>query len=718
MVLLIGLFLGCRETPVAASSQKAGPIAPAVQEAKSSTNSPETDTRVTREKTKKNLKTLLFKPGKSSADDPLTKTIQAECGSCHAYPDPREFTRTTWRKANAYMDRVFKEFYPQYTRQLSADVVDQYYQTYAAQQRPSPTLYPADSSYHLKSIPLGPKARIVVDLKGLKTGLRLVDMLSGDIIFTDASGQIRPLATGRHPVKTQWWSKAERIEEFVFADLGIFRAADTKRGRVVLVRPGHPNHALLETAGRVTDVAIGDLDSDGFRDAVVGVFGWQETGGLYIIWGASRVEDYAVEKISKNAGYMAVKIARFRPNSPLKIVAQTAQHHEQIELYSLQKRAVTRRIIFKAPSALWGSLGMEMVDIDADGDLDILHWNGDTLDAPKLADWQGVHILKNTDQTFVSTQLASLPGIHDLAVADLDENGLPDIVAVANLPPRITETLGEAALDQTIGLESVIKLSQRTTDRFEVSSLLRDQTCFASVEIIDWNQDGRLDIALGGFGIGWSLLSHHGEVGLKSGQDNACDQGGLFILDSAVGKTRQTPKGLSPKRFQEALNRIVENDPDDARNRVNLGNTYLEKKDYRMATRLYKEALEIEPDQKAATLNLALVLDRIGRSSEASFRLKQLVQRWPRFADGHAQLATILYRARDFDAALSHIDQAIVLGTPNPDHLTNRGHILAALERLDESIVSYESALKLDPTHQRATQYLNKVRQGATHKTP
>ena len=137
-----------------------------------------------------------------------------------------------------------------------------------------------------------------------------------------------------------------------------------------------------------------------------------------------------------------------------------------------------------------------------------------------------------------------------------------------------------------------------------------------------------------------------------------------------------------------------------------------------MATRLYKDALEIQPEQKAATLNLALVLDRIGQSTEANFRLQQLVKRWPRFADGHAQLATILYRAKKFEDALKHIDQAINLAEPNPDYLTNKGHILAALRRLDESIGSYEAALKLSPDHKRAKHYLDKVRQRTLLRTP
>ena len=53
---------------------------------------------------------------------------------------------------------------------------------------------------------------------------------------------------------------------------------------------------------------------------------------------------------------------------------------------------------------------------------------------------------------------------------------------------------------------------------FKVKSLLRDQTCFSSVAVMPWGKDGRPAIALGGFGAGWSLLSHHGDVGLTASE--------------------------------------------------------------------------------------------------------------------------------------------------------------------------------------------------------
>ena len=145
-----------------------------------------------------------------------------------------------------------------------------------------------------------------------------------------------------------------------------------------------------------------------------------------------------------------------------------------------------------------------------------------------------------------------------------------------------------------------------------------------------------------------------------------------------------------------ALKRIVSNDPDDARNRVNLGNAYLADRRYRHALRQYEDALNIEPDMPAATVNYALVLDRLGRAQEAVFKLKKLLNRGLN-SRTHAQLATILYRTRAFKEALTHIDTALEKSGQNADLWANRGNILVALDRKEDAAESYKTHSKSTP---------------------
>ena len=656
-----------------------------------------------------------FLPGPDPTNDPMTPKIKAVCSQCHAFPDPREFTQQTWAHANRYMARVFKTFYDQYERQFSDAEIAAYYDKYAAKQVASPTLYPQEKKWALRPVDLGEDARIVVDLQPSRDELRLVDMLTGQILSVNREGTYRRLAQATHPVKAKLWPSQEDPSRLLVADLGVFRAADTHRGFAAAFGGNGVKLPLLDTQGRVTSVAHGDVDGDGREDIVVGVFGWHKTGGLYVLRQDTDTGPYRSTVLSTNAGYMAVDVVALNGAKRATIFALTAQHHERLERYDYDNGQFSSRTIFKASTPLWGSLGMRVVDVDKDGDLDILHWNGDTLDAPKIAPWQGVHLLENTGDTYRKHQLASLPGVHDVSLADLDDDGYQDLVAVANLSPHIANTLVDEGTPPSVSFESVLLIKQTKPMRFQVKSLLRDQTCFSSVAVMPWGRGGRPTIVLGGFGAGWSLLSHHGDVGLTASETRLCGRQPLMLLE--MGTAPETwARQKSTAAFQAALKRIVDNDPDDARNRVNLGNVYLADRQYRHALRQYEDALNIEPDMPAATVNYALVLDRLGRGQEAAFKLRKLLESRPKFTDAHAQLATILYRTRAFKEALTHIDTAIDASGQNADLWANRGHILVALDRKDDAAESYKTALRINPTHGRASHYLKRLNEQI--KTP
>ena len=56
----------------------------------------------------------------------------------------------------------------------------------------------------------------------------------------------------------------------------------------------------------------------------------------------------------------------------------------------------TPTVIWKAPHANWGSSGLSMADLDADGDLDLLLANGDTFDDSLLKPYHGLAWLERT----------------------------------------------------------------------------------------------------------------------------------------------------------------------------------------------------------------------------------------------------------------------------------------------------------------------------------
>ena len=145
------------------------------------------------------------------------------------------------------------------------------------------------------------------------------------------------------------------------------------------------------------------------------------------------------------------------------IVVNYAQHIERIDvLYRTKKRTFESHTIFKARTPLWGSMAIGVVDVDSDGRLDIVHVNGDALDSPKLANFQGLYWFRNkADKRFMKTQLAQLPGAHAVTWGDYDGDTRLDLVAVSNLPKQIEKTrtpLGENGLN-TRPLDAVVLLS-------------------------------------------------------------------------------------------------------------------------------------------------------------------------------------------------------------------------------------------------------------------
>jgi len=140
---------------------------------------------------------------------------------------------------------------------------------------------------------------------------------------------------------------------------------------------------------------------------------------------------------------------------------------------------------------------MQLVDLDADGDLDVLYTNGDVLDKPfLLKPYHGVHWLENRGAyPFAPHRLASMPGVMRAVAADLRGVGRPDIFAVSYLP--VEEFPGRDSLV----LDSVLWLEQSAPGQYRHRPLETRSCDHFTCTVGDLNGDGRLSLVVGNF---WS----------------------------------------------------------------------------------------------------------------------------------------------------------------------------------------------------------------------
>ena len=97
-------------------------------------------------------------------------------------------------------------------------------------------------------------------------------------------------------------------------------------------------------------------------------------------------------------------------------VTLLAQEHETVLAYINKGTgdfAFEQKVIYAAPHPNWGSSGIQLVDLDKDGDLDVLLTHGDTFDDGIVKPYHGIQWLENTGgYPFVEHTLAQMPGVH------------------------------------------------------------------------------------------------------------------------------------------------------------------------------------------------------------------------------------------------------------------------------------------------------------------
>lgn len=298
------------------------------------------------------------------------------------------------------------------------------------------------------------------------------------------------------------------VGDLLVANLGTPTPSDVTQGSVEWLRGIGPDRyrkvTLVSGLGRVADVRSADFDGDGDLDVLVGEFGWRKVGSIFLLenetaeGGESGKLRFRRRLIDPRPGSIHVPVVDLDRDGRPDFIALLSQQFETVVAYLNRGGCrFEERTIFEAPHPNWGSSGIEVVDFDGDGDLDVVYANGDTLDDMIVKPYHGIQWLENRGSfPFVHHRLLDLYGVHYAKTGDLDGDGDLDIVACTFLPFLSEKVAG--AKD----VEALIWLEQKRPGVFERWSIESFTCDYPTIDVGDLDGDGDLDIVVGSMTMG------------------------------------------------------------------------------------------------------------------------------------------------------------------------------------------------------------------------
>jgi hypothetical protein len=441
------------------------------------------------------------------------------CGACHPYPPPETFPRSAWRKEVTQGFEFFHKDLNHHFTYPPLDGVVRYYEKRAPLSLPlgSRTVAPHPLPVRFER---GDFALPNVQQPPGTTHVNLVHLFSKDafdILVCDAVGK-QVLAFSPYTSPPKWTVLAsglcaahaevvdldrDGIPDVIVAVLGSFNATDDRVGSVVWLKGTKEGTftpiTLLDGVGRVADVRAADFSENGKLDLVVAEFGWHESGAIHLL--ENQTTDWAKPKfvprvLDSRHGTTHVPVADLNGDGRPDFVAVISQEYETVVAFINEGGGRFRKeTIYTAPHPAWGCNGIQLVDLDGDGDLDVLLSNGDSLDPPYLLrPDHGVTWLENRGEfPFKAHRLADCYGAGSPVAADFCGHGRLDVAFVSFLPAPAFPDRGK------LHLESVVLMEQTSPGQF-VRHQLEFEICdHLTCAAGDIGGNGRQDLIVGNY---------------------------------------------------------------------------------------------------------------------------------------------------------------------------------------------------------------------------
>jgi FG-GAP-like repeat len=249
----------------------------------------------------------------------------------------------------------------------------------------------------------------------------------------------------------------------------------------------------------LADVQAANFRGTGKLDLVVAVFGLQAAGEVILLENHTTDWDkpkFVPRQVDARHGAIHVPVADLDGDGKPDFVALFAQEHEAVVAFLNDGRGGFRsEMLYRAPHPAYGSSGIELVDLNGDGKLDVLYSNGDILDEPfLLKGYHSVQWLENKGGLkFEHHAISPMYGVHRAVAGDVLGNGRKDVVAVSFLPH---DKFPDRATRQA---DAVVVFEQTADGRFARHPLLTVDCDSVVCVVGDLYGTGRQDIVVGNF---------------------------------------------------------------------------------------------------------------------------------------------------------------------------------------------------------------------------
>ncbi|QDV24830.1 FG-GAP repeat domain-containing protein [Aureliella helgolandensis] len=449
--------------------------------------------------------------------------IRSFCGDCHAVPLPETFPKSHW-------EEEVVQGYKFYIDSKRSDLVEpkrsdtiKYFRDAA----PDKLTLPAqvDRRTHVQFVaatPAGlePLAEICVSNMNWNASdatLLVSDMRSGRVLRYEVANawsftELGRVANACRVTPCDW--DQDGATDYLVTDLGSFSVGDHHQGRVELWvdREGQlVRQALGGEFSRVVEVQPIDFDGDGDLDVIAADFGWRTTGAVRLLRNqqvdhnspsvqtAVKV-DMQLEVLDDRHGALGVEVLDLNGDGFLDYLVAFGQEYETLEAYYGNGRGEYRnQVLLELADPSYNSSSICIADVDGDGLPDIVHTNGDTMDAFLPKPYHGVRWLRNLGgERWEVQELGLLVGALQACVADFDGDGDQDIAAAGMLPFYEEEVYGP--------IDSVVWWEQQADGKFVRHALEQYGPSHASCVAGDVNGDGLADLIVGNWSPGKESL--------------------------------------------------------------------------------------------------------------------------------------------------------------------------------------------------------------------